>query len=398
MAHFEYRIPYICNNKTNKHQTLVCQVYKYITEEKHREVQVMILRYFSKCRRFCHSTAATNGSNGSSNNHHHHHPRSLNNHTTFMERIVDKVSDVLELVVYWMGPLLIMLALSIVSLLCYTFVFILLPMMYQKHSVTTVQLLPESSYVIYIIFQQPQAFLVMTFHCMIVIVLITNVLYNYACCVLQSHVGVHYDNIIQELATITNTTLPTSPQELLSYRRRLSDRLTQRMKEQNQQRTTVRSTINESNHHLTNYNELTQRRTAMATSDDSLVTVASSTTFSDASISNLSSTTSTTIIQQQQQQVSATTTSGIPAPQQMPNGSATSLQSSIPPTPPIRAWMLLGPYEWGYCSQSHQPKPPRSHYDHVSKKLILNLDHYCPWMFNAGNVFFGIVGYFCVFR
>lgn len=50
-----------------------------------------------------------------------------------------------------------------------------------------------------------------------------------------------------------------------------------------------------------------------------------------------------------------------------------------------RAWMLLGPYEWGYCNYTNTPKPPRSHYDHVSQQLILNLDHYCPWMFNAST-------------
>lgn len=49
-----------------------------------------------------------------------------------------------------------------------------------------------------------------------------------------------------------------------------------------------------------------------------------------------------------------------------------------------RRWMLMGPYEWGFCGNSDQPKPPRSHYDHVSKCLTLNLDHYCPWMFNVG--------------
>ena len=51
----------------------------------------------------------------------------------------------------------------------------------------------------------------------------------------------------------------------------------------------------------------------------------------------------------------------------------------------VRTWQLLGPFEWGYCSYTHTPKPPRSHYDHVSQQLILNLDHYCPWMFNAST-------------
>lgn len=37
--------------------------------------------------------------------------------------------------------------------------------------------------------------------------------------------------------------------------------------------------------------------------------------------------------------------------------------------------------------RSKQPKPPRSHYDHALKELVLNMDHYCPWMANC-------VGYF----
>ncbi len=53
------------------------------------------------------------------------------------------------------------------------------------------------------------------------------------------------------------------------------------------------------------------------------------------------------------------------------------------PSPIIRPWMLMGPKEWGYCSRSKSAKPPRAHYDHVTKLLVLNMDHYCPWMFNT---------------
>jgi len=53
----------------------------------------------------------------------------------------------------------------------------------------------------------------------------------------------------------------------------------------------------------------------------------------------------------------------------------------------IYRWMLLGPQEWGYCNRSHQLKPPRSHYDDAVRCLVLNMDHFCPWMFNT-------IGYF----
>jgi hypothetical protein len=46
-------------------------------------------------------------------------------------------------------------------------------------------------------------------------------------------------------------------------------------------------------------------------------------------------------------------------------------------------WMNRGPFDWGWDYNVQVPKAPRSHYDHVSKKLVLNMDHYCPWMFNC---------------
>jgi len=58
-------------------------------------------------------------------------------------------------------------------------------------------------------------------------------------------------------------------------------------------------------------------------------------------------------------------------------------------------WMNRGPLEWSYDKHSGALKPPRSHYCHVSKKLVLNMDHYCPWMFNC--VGFANYRYFVLF-
>ena len=361
----------------------------------------MIQRYVPCCRCTGDQASATATS---LNNHHHHHPPHHSRplppyapHTTWMERMVDKMSDLLEMFVYWIGPLLILLALSIVILLCYTFIFILLPMIYQKHSIPamTVTQLQHESYTI----PQLQSYIFMTFHCTIVIVLVTNVLYNYACCVLQSHAGTHYDTVVQELAAITNTTIPKSPSELLSYRKQLSNLLTTRMKEQQQPSRTAatRASVDESSnhhhHHNGHSNELTQRRTtANNTGDDSLL---SSMAMDVAMLSHSSGTIPTTTTTQPPP-VSMTTVPTTTAHSQPPStttatttGTVTKKMSpsqAAAPKTTIRAWMLLGPYEWGYCSHSQQAKPPRSHYDHVTKLLILNLDHYCPWMFNAGNV------------
>jgi len=76
------------------------------------------------------------------------------------------------------------------------------------------------------------------------------------------------------------------------------------------------------------------------------------------------------------------------------NGDAINL-SHLPSSPPYYSWMLLGPMEWGFCLPTNQPKPARSHYDHVTRKLILNMDHFCPWMFNAVGYF--NYRYFCNF-
>lgn len=62
---------------------------------------------------------------------------------------------------------------------------------------------------------------------------------------------------------------------------------------------------------------------------------------------------------------------------------------------PLRGWMILGPHEWAFCNYTNQPKPPRSHYDHITKVLVLNMDHFCPWMFNTVGYF--NYRYFCNF-
>ena len=46
------------------------------------------------------------------------------------------------------------------------------------------------------------------------------------------------------------------------------------------------------------------------------------------------------------------------------------------------SWIDIGPFEWGFCKRT-MPKAPRAHYDYVTRKLVLNMDHYCPWMFSC---------------
>lgn len=45
------------------------------------------------------------------------------------------------------------------------------------------------------------------------------------------------------------------------------------------------------------------------------------------------------------------------------------------PPPPLMSWTM--------CPKTNLPKPPRAHFDSVTRQLVLNFDHFCPWLFNA---------------
>lgn len=241
-----------------------------------------------------------------------------------MDVILDCASFAIEGFVYVIGPMLIVLALGIISLLAYTFFQIMLPMMHGRLA------------------GHPYRTAILTMHCVWVIFLLGNVLFNYACCVFQKHTGPHYDQVVTELAEATEFPLPRTTEELAAFRRDLNDRLVIRMRRRKARAATDESVTDEESNAV----PLTKRHTG------------------GRSNTNNASTSTTTTPQQQQ---------------------SSSLSSNHNNTPKVRNWMLMGPFEWGYCANSNQPKPPRSHYDHVSKTLVLNLDHYCPWMFNASE-------------
>jgi hypothetical protein len=50
---------------------------------------------------------------------------------------------------------------------------------------------------------------------------------------------------------------------------------------------------------------------------------------------------------------------------------------------------------WTKCRHTGIPKPPRAHFDSVNKQLIINFDHWCPWLFNS--VGYGNYRHFVVF-
>jgi hypothetical protein len=47
------------------------------------------------------------------------------------------------------------------------------------------------------------------------------------------------------------------------------------------------------------------------------------------------------------------------------------------------SWVFAPPFEWGYCARTGTAKPPRAHYCSVRRRLVLNMDHYCIWVFNT---------------
>jgi len=179
------------------------------------------------------------------------------------------------------------------------------------------------------------------FNTLLVTFFLCNILYNYYKCVTTSNSGSNYKVVVRELAKATGFNYPETNEELIQCKKDQEKKIYERMQRTRNELMAARGTPirpGESSMSAENKDEESQQ-------------VSSQT-------SPLMATTSTL----------ATTNNKKKEPPK--------------PLPRIHNWQLLSPTEWSYCRYSHQPKPPRSHYDHVTKSLILNMDHYCPWMFN----------------
>ena len=258
-----------------------------------------------------------------------------------LDAIVDCASYFVEGLVYVIGPVLILLALAIISFEAYTFFWILLPMMYNKHA------------------NSPYRTGILMAHSLWTVFVIYNIIFNYACGVLQKHTGPHYDQVVEELAEATEFILPRTPDEIAVFRQELNDRLVIRMRRRNMGEVAA-ATIRTDDANAVGNAPATKRR---HNGRSDTTSAADSTPLS--------------------------TTPQLAPPHQSQSSSSTAVANggNASVIPKVRSWMLMGPFEWGYCGSSKQPKPPRSHFDHVSKNLVLNLDHYCPWMFNASKSF-----------
>ena len=261
-----------------------------------------------------------------------------------------------------LGPLLICFASAIIVGLSWTFFTVVLPMMQHRYQ------------------DSPYRYWILGIHVGFVSFLLVQIVFNYFMCVMTPNKGPNYEAVVRELAVATRFDYPESPQAVEQFRREHEDKMIIRMK-----------------------------RRQLREMEDEKQNAKSSTMASNTSGASTSSTTPTSA-------TSTTTTTGTLSLDVPPAESATkitkrnkkqtkqtmtnSIRASQPTPKQIRNWMLMAPDEWGYCQRSRQAKPPRSHYDHVTKTLVLCLDHYCPWMFNAGEslcvylfVLFGSVMY-----
>lgn len=176
-------------------------------------------------------------------------------------------------------------------------------------------------------------------HSATVIFLLVEICFNYYMCVRTPHTGSRYDQVVRELALATRMEYPETPLQVEQFRRDFETRMSIRVQRRHQ-----RAQQDDEKARLLVLEEAPSNETAVAEGD----------------IKNRKAAGSKAV-------PSKITTKKLPSPQQ------------------VRDWMVMAPDEWGYCSRTKQPKPPRSHYDHVSKTLVLCLDHYCPWMFNASK-------------
>ena len=257
--------------------------------------------------------------------------------------IMDHVMTVL-------GPCLILLACTIVVGLLYSFFSLVLPL-----------LCPIPFTFLYLLYVSLAMFF------------LVNVLFNYYKCVVTKHAGPSYEQVVRELAGATNFDYPEDD----DARRAFLQRYEKRMHE-----------VNMANRHAAE----TVVTNAAADEDRSqqLQVGAGSGSGSGTGIEMRSGATAN---------ANASPSATLLDLEAGGSGQTTALLQQAgahPPPPPSQQqqtskkmpeWMCIDPLEWSYCRRTHRPKPPRAHYDHVSKSLVLTMDHFCPWMANC-------VGYF----
>lgn len=252
-----------------------------------------------------------------------------NNNRDLFESFIELIQSCFELFVYLLGPVLICLASSIIGLLMVTVYTTLLPLYSHYYATTN----PNWYFMVYI-------------HASMSVFFFGNVLFNYYCCIRTKNCNgtSSFDLVCRQMANATGFfDYPETPVETRQYQLEFEDKMRLRIKLRN-----ARSRVERNNKNSKNNTNDTANTASISTATTKVVD-----NNSNSNIKNISNT-----------------------------GGNDGNNNNV-----VRQWMLIGPFEWGFCVKTNQPKPPRSHYDHVTKSLVLCLDHYCPWMFNT-------VGYF----
>lgn len=298
-----------------------------------------------------------------------------------IETVVNACTTFAETFILMLGPLLVCFASAIITGLAWVFFTIYLPMMRfaldQMHASPLRRYLEIGGNVAFVVF------------------ILVEIIFNYVMCVTTRNTGPKssYDAVVRELAEATNLDYPKTPQEVARFRRDFDDKMILRLRrrqardaeEQQRDRQNAHSRCCDANGTCSGSNNNSPR---------------SGSSYAPAQNASSSAVAAAAQSRNDEDMLPENGTGGVGSSTNAATGDNITqrkntkkqkrkkkTESNPPPTAPIRSWMLMAADEWGYCSKTKQPKPPRSHYDHVSKSLVLCLDHYCPWMFNS-------IGYF----
>ena len=244
-----------------------------------------------------------------------------------------------------LGPILILLASAIIIGLTYVYFLIILPMLAGTNWVTNGaewgEYWKDLGYEVRVESPEQKMTIVSSIllamstysgfaHTALVCFFLINIIYNYYKCVTTSHMGKNYSAVVRDLAQATGFNYPETEEEM----------------------TICKQTLDKSI-----FNKIERRKREMMAAANEGVAANSANGSSNKSDIESQQTESTTDVTGSMQN----------------NGVKSNTINKPIRIPKIRNWQLLSPIEWSWCRYSKQPKPPRSHYDHVTKSLVLNM-------------------------
>mmetsp|Transcript_15603 Transcript_15603/g.23381 ORF Transcript_15603/g.23381 Transcript_15603/m.23381 type:complete len:466 (-) Transcript_15603:62-1459(-) len=173
-------------------------------------------------------------------------------------------------------------------------------------------------------------------HQTIVIVLVANIIFNYFACVMtRNFPGAHYEKVVRQLALATGFEYPDNEEEVEMWRSSWRELVNGRLRR-------------------TRLNDRAKLNRKYGLDEESGMSPEECLKHDDGSTEDMHD---------------------------------IMRKAGIQPRGPGKTWMWIGPQDWTYHDRTRMPKPPRAHFDSVTQTLVLNMDHYCPWMFNT-------IGYF----